>query len=576
MKKFWKSAAALLLCAAFGVSAACGVVDDSSGSGKGDSNSGEGTGVSSQLSRNYVTTALQEFAEAKNLTISVGGEVTVSYMEGTESVSEKYEVDLELAASFSDSGIAMKAEGTIDQTSEGQTVTEEIGYYIIDGIEYIYNSEGNYYTAWETEIPMDDIFDLFSGISEGLVSEDTVEFFAGLLDQYGTVTEDSATVSLVYDAGPFLNKVITTIDNFDETTTLETAINETLKLFGIETTVGDMLDSLKPLGAMTLSQLVFVADQILGEYNTSLREIKDTLVALEPVQQLINDAVAAGALTEQQAATVKTGTIAEILKQFNLENVTVDKLVALLFSAAGGGTVHPGDETPESPETQSEIGVDFDLAAAIDYLKAMLKEMTLSQLGMTFPDLDGFAFSKAEMGAELIIGKTEVEKLELNGEVGFAQTVGETSVGEIQAKVSYKIETNDSEISLPEDVKVIYWSYWGGDEDASRHIIVYGPRVDENGEYICEGYVEVTAGENRNCLYTFTYTSPISVNFTEITLIITGGTWQSGEEGGTFSETELKEIFGENVTVELIIGESGCDLSAFPLFEAETVYSVTL
>ena len=551
-------------------------MDDSSGSGKGDSNSGEGTGASSQLSRNYVTTALQQFAEAKNLTISVGGEVTVSYMEGTESVSEKYEVDLELAASFSDSGIAMKAEGTIDQTSEGQTVTEEIGYYIIDGIEYIYNSEGNYYTAWETEIPMDDIFDLFSGISEGLVSEDTVEFFAGLLDQYGTVTEDSATVSLVYDAGPFLNKVITTIDNFDETTTLETAINETLKLFGIETTVGDMLDSLKPLGAMTLSQLVFVADQILGEYNTSLREIKDTLVALEPVQQLINDAVAAGALTEQQAATVKTGTIAEILKQFNLENVTVDKLVALLFSAAGGGTVHPGDETPESPETQSEIGVDFDLAAAIDYLKAMLKEMTLSQLGMTFPDLDGFAFSKAEMGAELIIGKTEVEKLELNGEVGFAQTVGETSVGEIQAKVSYKIETNDSEISLPEDVKVIYWSYWGGDEDASRHIIVYGPRVDENGEYICEGYVEVTAGENRNCLYTFTYTSPISVNFTEITLIITGGTWQSGEEGGTFSETELKEIFGENVTVELIIGESGCDLSAFPLFEAETVYSVTL
>ena len=497
-------------------------------------------------------------------------------MEGTESVSEKYEVDLELAASFSDSGIAMKAEGTIDQTSEGQTVTEEIGYYIIDGIEYTYNSEENYYTAWETEIPMDDIFDLFSGISEGLVSEDTVEFFAGLLDQYGTVTEDSATVSLVYDAGPFLNKVITTIDNFDETTILETAINETLKLFGIETTVGDMLDSLKPLGAMTLSQLVFVADQILGEYNTSLREIKDTLVALEPVQQLINDAVAAGALTEQQAATVKTGTIAEILKQFNLENVTVDKLVALLFSAAGGGTVHPGDETPESPETQSEIGVDFDLAAAIDYLKAMLKEMTLSQLGMTFPDLDGFAFSKAEMGAELIIGKTEVEKLELNGEVGFAQTVGETSVGEIQAKVSYKIETNDSEISLPEDVKVIYWSYWGGDEDASRHIIVYGPRVDENGEYICEGYVEVTAGENRNCLYTFTYTSPISVNFTEITLIITGGTWQSGEEGGTFSETELKEIFGENVTVELIIGESGCDLSAFPLFEAETVYSVTL
>ena len=66
------------------------------------------------------------------------------------------------------------------------------------------------------------------------------------------------------------------------------------------------------------------------------------------------------------------------------------------------------------------------------------------------------------------------------------------------------------------------------------------------------------------------------MNFTEITLIITGGTWQSGEEGGTFSETELKEIFGENVTVELIIGESGCDLSAFPLFEAETVYSVTL
>ena len=237
--------------------------------------------------------ALQQFAEAKNLTISVGGEVTVSYMEGTESVSEKYEVDLELAASFSDSGIAMKAEGTIDQTSEGRTVTEEIGYYIIDGIEYIYNSEGNYYTAWETEIPMDDIFDLFSGISEGLVSEDTVEFFAGLLDQYGTVTEDSATVSLVYDVGPFLNKVITTIDNFDETTTLETAINETLKLFGIETTVGDMLDSLKPLGAMALSQLVFVADQILGEYNTSLREIKDTLVALEPVQQLINDAVAA-------------------------------------------------------------------------------------------------------------------------------------------------------------------------------------------------------------------------------------------------------------------------------------------
>lgn len=64
MKKFWKSAAALLLCAAFGVSAACGVVDDSSGSGKGDGSSGEGTGAS-QLSRNYVATALQQFAEAK-------------------------------------------------------------------------------------------------------------------------------------------------------------------------------------------------------------------------------------------------------------------------------------------------------------------------------------------------------------------------------------------------------------------------------------------------------------------------------------------------------------------------------
>lgn len=322
---------------------------------------------------------------------------------------------------------------------------------------------------------------------------------------------------------------------------------------------------------MTLSQLVFVADQALGEYDTSLREIKDTLVALEPVQPLINDAVAAGVLTEQQATTVKTRTIAEILQQFNLENVTVDKLVALLFSAASGGIGQPADK-PETPETQSEISVDFDLAAAIDYLKAMLKETTLSQLGMMFPDLDGFAFSKAKMGAELIIGKTEVEKSELNGEVGFAQTVGETSVGEIQAKVSYKIETNDSEISLPEDVKVIY-AIWMKDfqtvSDSNDCMIVFYPPILNNENIVGEGYISITSyDQSAYTEYRFEYILPESPEFTSVSIVVTEGYGVNG----ALSDEELKEIFAGTTSIKLQIENGIIDLSDFPI---AGVYSVT-
>ena len=74
MKKLWKSGAALAMSVAFIVSsAACGAPIDNSG----ESSSSSGGKENSALSTEYVAKALEQFASAKSVKISINAETAV-------------------------------------------------------------------------------------------------------------------------------------------------------------------------------------------------------------------------------------------------------------------------------------------------------------------------------------------------------------------------------------------------------------------------------------------------------------------------------------------------------------------
>ncbi len=560
MKKLWKTLAVLSVCASFGFTAACGPVSTSdSGASDGPTssasdttgnsgNSGGGTEGPSAASVGYVQAAFAQLATTKSATITMSGTTTNSSTQGGQTASQTAEAEAEIVIAPTDTGLNMKIDATISLPGENGTESDSQTMYIVDGVLYTYDAENDYYLV-NTSVDFS-FLSAFAGLDFSAADMgEAVDMLALLLDEFGEVTEENATVTVDYDASLLLNGVITLINGIDEsTTTLETALNTVLAFLGTDLTVNDILDTVKPFGAMTLPEAIGALDTWLEEYGTSVQAIKDAVVALGPVSDLLDQAVAAGQIPEALASAIRTGTVEDILTLLEMDEVTVNQLIQMIFMDATA----PDDS--------------FDLAVLIDeQLKPMLKTTTLADAGIPLPDLDGFAFSEAELSAELVIGEM-IEKMELGVKFDLSQTSvyeGETMTVSMAGDYTLSVEFSDEEvtIALPADAVVVYpvWQYaWNGysDEVAESDISFSAAEYSE-GKFVGDGQVYLSAPETGSyIIYEFTYEFSAQDSYDEIPVTVTvTSAYGYNEEGiGTdYSAAEISQLFDGTTTVAVVL-----------------------
>lgn len=581
MKKLWKTLSVLSVCAAFGFTAACGPVntsdssasdgptssasDTTGNSGNSDTtgnsgNSGGGTEGPSAASVGYVQAAFAQLATTKSATITISGTTTNSSTQGGQTMSQTAEAETEIVIAPTDTGLNMKIDATISMPGADGTESDSQTMYIIDGVLYTYDDENDYYLT--TAYVDLGFLSAFAGLD--LSAEDmgaAVDLIALLLDEFGEVTEENATVTIDYDASLLLNGVITLINGIDEsTTTLETALNTVLAFLGTDLTVNDILDTVKPFGAMTLPEAIGALDTCLEEYGTSVQAIKDAVVALGPVSDLLDQAVAAGQIPEALVAVIRTGTVADILTLLEMDEMTVNQLIQMIFADA------------TAPDES------FDLAVLIDeQLKPMLKTTTLADVGILLPDFEGFAFSEAELSAELVIGEI-IEKMELGVKFDLSQTSvygGETMTVGMAGDYTLSVEFSDEEatIALPADAVVVYpvWQSWMGySDEVEECFITFNAAEYSEGKFVGEGNVNLHAPETGSyIIYGFTYEFSAQDSYDELPVTVTVtvtsayGCNEEGIIGTEYTVAEISELFDGTTTFTVVIYPSVAHISIF-------------
>ena len=368
MKKLWKSGAALAMSVAFIVSsAACGAPIDNSG----ESSSSSGGKENSALSTEYVAKALEQFASAKSVKISINAETAVyagrvnnANSETQVTANDTQTIQGEILLSETETGVDMSLNvtGSTKDNATSETTDVSASVYVLGDNVYVYDEDYGAYILQSLssliENAQPDIFDALSmadleGVTGDIDTAEMIGMLASLLDEYGTVDETSASVSLSYDASLMLNLLIAQINGIDETTkTLEEAIDDLLRLVG-DVRVDDLLDAVKPLGALTLTQAAAQIDALLTSYDVSLKDIKDAAIQ-EIGEETFEQLVASGSLTQAQADALKTGTIAEVLAAFDAADMTVNALIGLLISSSGG------TEVPDTPADVVEPGKESE------------------------------------------------------------------------------------------------------------------------------------------------------------------------------------------------------------------------
>lgn len=597
MKKLWKSSAALVMSAAFVVSgAACGApVTDSS-----DSPSTGGSAASG-LSAGYVAGALEQFASAKSVKVSINAEADVyaSYGEGDEiSViqNEAYILQGEIILSQAETGVNMSLTATGNIKDNVTSETAEIGasVYVIGDEVYVYDEECGIYIVQSlsyTEENMGSgfgfgIFDSIAADLEEMIADidtaEVIDMLVSLLDEYGTVNETSASISLSYDAATVFNLIITQINGIDEETkTLEEAINAVLGLVG-DVKIDDILDAVVAFGPLTMAQVTTQLDSVLSAYGVSLKDIKDAVVA-EAGNELFDQLVAGGMLTEAQANALKTGTIEETLAAFGLTDMTFNDFCEMIYSAIfGSGSSDSEDDNWSklysiNAVDDIETAPIFDLYCFIeDTVKPYLKNTTLAAAGIYLPELDGITVNKAKAGAEIVLGKNSVEKLELSCEFGMVRRaaseegVASTKV-DLAAKIALEeLNTSPVTISLPENAKIVY-AVWNENLEATTdgnecwaNIYFDFPVVEEDTvKYY--GVIEISNIQGYGYIrYEFEYEPLASADISSISVTVLRAEVCDELQSSLLEGEELKAFLGGSVTFTLEV-ELGCiDVSAFP------------
>lgn len=571
MKRLWKTTAALLMSTAFVASSvACGTDSTSSIDG---SSSSSASGASSDLSTGYVSAALDQLFSAKSVKLSISGKSAQSKLEGGESWSYAADVDAEIVLSRTETGMNMMMSSTVTDGDGDESVTKE---YLIGDYSYSYDEDIDMYIASPTSFYGDE--DSVSGMLEGVLESlsetvlekmetidttDIVKSLASLLDEKGTVSETSASVSLSYDAVSIINLIITQINGIDEETmTLENAINMVLGLVGDDVNVNVLLDAVKPFGTYTLSQATTAIDTILADYDVSLKDIKD--VALEAIgDETLEGLVTANVLTEAQLTALKTGTIQEILSAFGLADMTVNQLIGSLIASGN-------DDGTEAA---------FSLADFIDNtVKPYLKNTTLASAEIYMPPLDGITVNKAKANADIVLGKESIDKLEFGFEFGMVKNTSDDD-GVVSSKntdVSMKIAVEPSSspvtVSLPADAKIL-WSLDNQDLDTIC-VDGFSAEIDFSPDYSWEaesekwtasgggGITVYSEGiEGFSIYYSFSY-EPLSVsNMNVINIVVSRAAVRYNGTEQVLSGDKLKEFLGK-VNFELRI-DGKIDLSAF-------------
>ena len=577
MKKLWMKSAALLACAAFAFSAGCGPAggtsQNSDGSGTSASDGTGGEGPSSE-SIGYVRAALEQLSASESATISVTAAMTQTMTAEGQTMSQSAAVDAEIVIAAADSGLNMLIDYTV-KPEGGESFSSSV--YVIDGAMYTYDEEG-FYVLNPSSVDFSALSAL-AGLDFGAEESGIAEMLALLLDEYGTVEEGKANVSLSYDAAVPINAVIALINGIDEEkTTLETAINTLLLFLGADVTVGEILDEVKPFGAMKLPQAVAALDTYLKDFGVSVQQIKDAVVSVPAVADMLDRAVEEGQLTESLAELIRTGTAEQLLAALQLDEMTVNQLIQMIFMDS------------------SEPAEAFDLAAVIDeQLKPMLKNTTLAQNNIYLPDLDGTAFSEASASAELVIGE-KIEKMDLGVQFDMTQTqtmspepdsdAEEVVVTQgIAADISVSVAFSEESVSiaLPEDAVVVYpvWQIgWEGySEEAAESYITFFPPEYSEGEFVGEGTVTLVDGAGSEANYSFVYElMPQDTSGEEIpvAVTVTSAYFYTPEGDAQYEGESLAALLGGSASLEVklfppVYSGSGVamamvDLTMFPLF----------
>lgn len=209
---------------------------------------------------------MEQFASAKSVKISINAETAVYAGRGNNANSETQvtandtqTIQGEILLSETETGVDMSLNvtGSIKDNTTSETTDVSASVYVLGDNVYVYDEDYGAYILQSLSSLMEnaqpDIFDALSmadleGMTADIDTAEMIGMLASLLDEYGTVDETSASVSLSYDASLMLNLLIAQINGIDETTkTLEEAINDLLRLVG-DVSVDDLLDAVKPVG----------------------------------------------------------------------------------------------------------------------------------------------------------------------------------------------------------------------------------------------------------------------------------------------------------------------------------------
>lgn len=592
MKKLWRTAGALAVSAAFAFSAvACTDGESSISSAGGDSTSGGSSGTQTGiLSTGYITKALEQFSSAKSLKVSLDGEVSLKLggalkADGTA----QFHGDVVVSETETGADMGIVLTGTVTNNADTESEPEQISasMYLIDGYMYMYNEEYEFYemssVSFDSESFMGMLMEYLSmadieGMLENIDMDAVVAELAQLLDEKGTVTENSASLSLAYDAKDTLNNVISLIKEVKEGETLEGALDVLLAAVSPELTTEGILDMIKPLGTMTLKDICVLFDGMLTQYETSLTDLKNAVFANIPEETLAG-LVEAGILTQEMLNMLKTDTVENILAAFEVSEMTVNELIGMLMGA--------GDEEDSWTEFYStETGTSsFDLAEVIEnQIKPFLKNTTLEEIGIMIPELDGVSVSKAELGAELVIGNTAIEKMEMSCDFAVKQEPKEengNSSMDLTAKITLNVEDISSspvKVGLPENATTV-WAVWNEewfgytDSEYEASISFYPPMLfSEEIGLVYSGIITVsdwTTGCSTE--YEFVYTPLADPSEAKVSItVVSGTTWTSTGSGATLTEEELAALFGDSLATDIQLIFGTVDLSAFPVYE-ETV-----
>ncbi len=533
----------------------------------------------SELSRSYITGAIDQLSAAQSLKATFSVDVNVS-----DSAPSAYKLEEkttgELIISQSDSGINAKisltSKGKSSQSGHQETIDEKWEAYLIDGFVYEYDPANGYYeiSRFDLNLPFSEgltevmktgpvSFDM-GGTTDG--QDELIEILASLLETKGTVEESSASLDLSYDVKDSLNAGITFINLLNSAENLEEAIDLVLGMLAPDLTVNAILDVVKPLGAQTLGQITALLDIYLASQGTSLSEIKNSLLDMEEVQTFLDTIFAAkvaeGTLSENFIEEWKTKSVNEILTDLEVDGITINELLGALI---GGETTEP-----------------FDLAKFIDeVVKPYLKNHTLEDIGLSLPVLDGIAVTKADTDIQIDFGADKkIKGVEFGFDLGATQeqeTEGGNYVSTSSLSASFKIEeisAAKADIALPADAVCVY-AIWNdnltvdlGETDDFAEICFMPLDASAEGESEYRGVINIYNEIGDYVGYEFTYLPPQSLAEDSMTITIVAG--KSGnlltDDKQNFDDAKLKSLFGDSLTAEisLYLEYGEVDLSEFP------------